>query len=152
VENRRNEKKAGGISLSRTAEAISLCVAFHAHGNGEASQPTGYHGEVTIDADSGTILSLTVQADLPFGSPVLRGDIEVEYESVEIGGKTYTCPVRSVSISLDAEGLGGLGPYNAFNHLPQIPYAFLNDVTFGEYHLFRSNSRMLTGNVPVPEH
>jgi hypothetical protein len=70
----------------------------------------------------------------------------VEYGPVEIGGKTYTCPVRSVSIS--KEGLtGGIDPFGGFAQTPQT--ILLNDVIFDDYHLFRSNSRILTGDVPV---
>lgn len=122
-------------------------------GRGEAERPTGYHGEVAIDPASGTISILKVQADLPVGSPILRGDIMVEYGPVQIGGKTYTCLVRSVSIALDAAGLlYGLGPYNLLNELPHPPFALLNDAIFRGYHLFRSNSRILTGTIPSSEH
>ncbi|MGA9241339.1 MAG: hypothetical protein WBW03_05100 [Silvibacterium sp.] len=78
-------------------------LAFHglSSDKGGANQGAGYHGEVAIDPAAGTILRLTVQADLALDSPILRGDIMVEYGPVEIGGKPYTCPIRSVSISLD---------------------------------------------------
>ncbi|MGB9077377.1 MAG: hypothetical protein WCC26_11110, partial [Terracidiphilus sp.] len=60
-------------------------------------------------------------------------------------------PVRSVSISLTMEGLtGGMGPFVRSAQPPQG--ILLNDVTFEDYHLFRSNSRILTGNIPAPEH
>ena len=127
-------------------------VAYHFRGKGQEEQPTGYHGEVAIDPASGTILILTVQADLPMGSPILRGDIMVEYGPVKIGGETYTCPVRAVSMAVDASGLmWGLGPYNLLNELPHPPVALLNDTTFSGYHLFRSNSRILKA-APEPEH
>ena len=61
--------------------------------------PTGYHGEIAIDPGSGTILRLVLEADPPLGSLTVRADVMVEYGSVEIGGETYTCPVRSVSYS-----------------------------------------------------
>lgn len=128
-------------------------VGFHVllSEQGEPEDATGYHGEVAIDPETGTILRLTVQADLPLGSPVFRGDIMVEYGPVEIGGKTYTCPTRSVSISLTAEGLSGaILPTGRPTREPNA--TLLNDVSFEDYHLFRSESRILTGVTPVPDH
>jgi hypothetical protein len=51
-------------------------VAFHgiSSDKGDAEPITGYHGKVAIDPAIGTILRLTVQAEQPLGSPVLRGD------------------------------------------------------------------------------
>jgi hypothetical protein len=122
-------------------------VAYHAavSDKGDTKQADGYHGEVAIDPATGTILRLTVQADLTPASPILRGDIMVEYGPVELGGRMYTCPLRSVSISVNAVGfLGNIG---------SSPWAtLLNDVTFGEYHLFRSESRILNGTIPAPAH
>ena len=86
---------------------------------------------MAIDPATGAILRLTVQADLPFGSPILQGDVMVEYGPAEIGGKTYTCPIRSVSISLDASGLSdGIGPFGLSVRTPEA--VLLNDVTFDE--------------------
>lgn len=103
-----------------------------------AQPPSAYHGEVGIDPATGAILRLTVQADPPPGSPILRGDILVEYGPVEIGARTYTCPLHSVSITLAASAL------EAFAPSPDT--TLLNDVTFGDYHLFRAESRILTGD------
>lgn len=153
-------ERGGGETLAvfryRVPENQShYSVAFHAGSsdNGEAEQATGYHGEVAIDPAMGTILRLTVQADLPLGSPILEGDMMVEYGPVEIGGKTYTCPVRSVSISLDGIGFMA-GIKNPFGGLSPTGEAalLLNDVTFEDYHLFRSESRILTGDIPAPNH
>jgi hypothetical protein len=116
----------------------------------DVEQRTGYHGEVAIDPASGTILFLTVQADLPLGSPVLRSDIMVEYGPVEIGSKTYTCPVRSVSIGLDSMEFMGIYPFG--RPTPTSHVTLLRDVTFGDYHLFRADARILTGNISAPDH
>lgn len=42
---------------------------------------------------------MEVQADLAAFVPVKRSDLIVTYGPVEIGGKTYILPVRSVSLS-----------------------------------------------------
>ena len=59
---------------------------------------SGYHGEIAIDPSSGAILRLEVEADVGAFAPVARSGIMVAYVPVEIGGKTFICPVRSVSI------------------------------------------------------
>jgi len=51
-------------------------------------QTTGYHGEIAIDPPTGTILRLTLIADLDPDQSTLQGDIMVEYGPVEIGEKT----------------------------------------------------------------
>jgi VWFA-related protein len=127
-------------------------------------QLTGYHGEITIDPDNGSILRLTLQAELKPSDPLSRADLLVEYAPVEIGGETYICPVRGVALSLArvAQKVQDLPP----NLLPagaagaltrsqasQVPAAtvlagprqtLLNDVAFEQYHMFRSDSRLMT--------
>jgi hypothetical protein len=61
---------------------------------------TGYRGEMAVDPATGTILRLSAMASLKLGSPVSRADILVNYGPVDIGGKTYICPIRSVSITI----------------------------------------------------
>ena len=116
---------------------------------GDVAQVSGYHGEMAIDPATGTILRVTVQAEQPFGSPIRQSDIMVEYGPVAIGGKTYTCPVRSVSMG-DVGSMGVPGLFGEPTSAPDSPR--LNDVTFDNYHQFRSESRILTGNIPAPDH
>jgi hypothetical protein len=73
----------------------------------------------------------------------------VEYGPVAIGGKTYTCPVRSVSLA-ETGSMGVPGRFGESTSAPDTPH--LNDVTFDNYHQFRSESRILIGNVPAPDH
>jgi hypothetical protein len=71
-------------------------------------------------------------------------EIEIEYGPVEIAGKTYVCPLRSVSmvrgrsvinLALQDESFTTYGPYATM----------LNDITFSNYHVFRSDARILPG-------
>jgi hypothetical protein len=113
-------------------------------------QPSGYHGEIAIDPASGTILRMTLVADLESNQSILQGDIMVEYGPVEIGEKTYICPVRSVSISKvqTATTLRGLdGGYKTI-----LSYGTrLNDVAFKDYHVFRAELRLLPASSPELE-
>jgi VWFA-related protein len=70
----------------------------------EVAQATG--GEFFYDDNDlragltpsdGSFLRLTLQADLKPSYPIAVADILVEYGPVEIGGKTYICPVKSVA-------------------------------------------------------
>jgi hypothetical protein len=73
----------------------------------------------------------------------------VEYGPVVIGGSTYICPLRSVSISrvrriVEIQEWGeDFKVYAPFQTL-------LNDMTFAKYRLFRSSARLLPGFTPVP--
>jgi VWFA-related protein len=115
---------------------------------------------MAVDPANGAILRLTLEADLKPADKIVRSEILVEYGPVEIGGKTYICPVKSVSIS-DAPALGS----NAFElqryrggallehdsrTAPTHLRAMLNDVVFEQYHLFHANARMLGGNNGAP--
>jgi hypothetical protein len=96
---------------------------------------TGYHGEIGIDPDTGTILRLVLQSDPVFGSQFSgHGNIMLEYGSVVIGGKAYTCPVRGVSMSTGSYWIG--------RH-KTVAFILLDDVVFTGYHVFRSEVRIL---------
>ncbi|HEY2469856.1 MAG TPA: VWA domain-containing protein [Terracidiphilus sp.] len=101
--------------------------------------PSAYHGEIGIDPNSGTILRLVLEADPSLGSATQRADVMVEYGSVAIGGRVYTCPVRSVSYgvgsSISLEAALGMG----FDQ----EAARLNDVVFNDYHVFRTEMRIV---------
>jgi hypothetical protein len=115
---------------------------------------TDSRGEIAVEIISGAILRLTEsvlrKARTDDQQPPLLGESEtmVDYRSVEIGGKNYICPVRSVYI--------GLGPFpsmeitnpassRAHQEADRPVPEGLNDLTFGDYRMFRSTSR----TVPV---
>lgn len=109
-------------------------------GAGESGMvgPAAYHGEIGIDPDSGTILRLLLQADPPLGSLTERADVMVEYGPVEIGGKTYICPVHSVSYSVNM--LFVPSPLGVWTKQETVR---LNDVEFSDYHVFRTEMRIV---------
>jgi hypothetical protein len=92
-----------------------------------------------------------VEADLDGFVPVDHADVMVDYGPVEIGGKTYICPVRSVGI-WRARSLNMLAEWGKENFLAWAPFATkLNDFKYDDYHIFRASSRMLPGYTRVPE-
>lgn len=126
-------------------------------------QFSAYRGEIAIDPQSGTILSLTLLASLAKEDPVTQADLKVEYGPVELGGKTYFCPTKSVSLSLAADqslfrgakssSINGMVMVAAPQDLAEVPrQTMLNETVFDHYHLFHSDSRILTGadSEPAP--
>lgn len=132
---------------------VEYCCVFSGDESHVFQQFSGYHGLIAVDPNTGAILRVTLQADLKPSDPLVRSDILVEYSPVEIGGKSYVCPVKSVSISL-APAL----PTNAYeiqryrNTVVEKQTSrenlqtFLNDVVFAQYHLFRAESRILSAD------
>jgi hypothetical protein len=93
--------------------------------------PAGYEGEIAVDPSDGTIFRLMFKANLEPPNALLTGQIVVEYGPVELGGRTYVLPVRSVALSQD------------------VQVEWLNDVIFEDYHLFRASTRVLPGQDEV---
>jgi hypothetical protein len=101
----------------------------HYHVN---DQVRGYHGEITVDPSDGTIRRLVLRADPEPNLLLLKADIVVEYGPVELGGKTYICPLKGIAFS---------ATWNRW---------WLNDVAFERYHLYRGNAQLLPGFAEVP--
>lgn len=122
---------------------------------------SAYHGEIALDPETGAILRLTLQADLDqadlstglqeaaLGNPLTRADLAVDYDQVEIGGRMYFCPVHAVALSVSRTLVRGK---TGMRHSPSIVLGpeklYLNDSTFGNYHLFRSESRIMPAVSP----
>ena len=124
-----------------------MCCLPDGNGMETYQRYAGYHVEIAIEPESGAILRLAFRFDLQSTTPIMRSDIMIEYSPVQLGGKTYHCPIRSVSMvrsrSLRTlfwwdESFRSYGPYATM----------LNDSAFDRYHLFRSESRILTGFTP----
>jgi len=124
-----------------------LCCIPDGDGKEAYERYAGYHEEIAIDPESGAVLRLTVQTDPESTTPLTRSDIMIEYGPVEIGGKTYICPLRSVSINR-ARSVRILSEWDeAF--MVYGPYAtMLNDISFDQYHIFRSESHILSDVTP----
>ena len=111
--------------------------------NASLERPTAYQAEISIDPASGAILRLALTADLEPDADIVRADVMVEYAPVAIGGTSYICPVRSVAYSVGRVMMRGRLRSEAALQ-PEGEVTRLNDVVFGDYHLFRSEVRMLS--------
>jgi hypothetical protein len=105
-----------------------------------------YHGEIGINPENGSILRLTMVAELKPADPGTNAGLLVEYGPVEIGGSTYICPVKSVAFSkvwmVRVESNSLTGEHASRGALQTR----VNDVAFRYYHLFRGDVRILPGD------
>jgi hypothetical protein len=122
---------------------------------GSSSQFSGYHGEIAVDPVDGAVYRIVVQADLKPTDPISRADILVEYGPVEIGGRPYISPMRSVAILVDNTvptlttqnfPTQRISPTINGESLPPHTETQLDDVAFTQYHLFRAESRIIAGD------
>ena len=122
----------------------------------EYREHPAYHGEFAVDPKTGTILRLTIEADMDKTSPVVRSAVIVNYGVVTIADKSYICPLQSVTLNVfypacttrEIGACGALAAVRGFS-----TQASLNDVTFLRYHVFRADTRILdaAGSPPQDE-
>jgi hypothetical protein len=132
-------------------QASHYLVGFSSVEAGDKHDPA-YHGAIAIDPADGSIMRVTVVAEMKLGDPIEIADMLVEYGPVEIGGIIYICPVKSVAYSLvhmvvfDRDFNTGAVLSSSLG----VPRDYLNEVLFTQYHLFRAETRILTGNGEEP--
>jgi VWFA-related protein len=139
------------IPQERSHFRVGYCCLPEGDGTTSLRVVPGYHGEIMIDPATGAFLRLTMEADLNQGLPLVRSDILVNYGPVELGGRTYICPVRSLAVwrSRTVSVLALTDWDETFRTYG--PFAtMLNDMAFDNYHLFRAETRVLT-DVPASE-
>lgn len=116
-------------------------------GVGDSPQLPGYHGEIAVDPELGTIMRVTLVAEPRPPWQGWESSILVEYGPVKIGDGTYTCPLRAVALSRIPAMSYELNKENEVNpeesKLPIPARTFLNDVTFTDYHVFHADVRIL---------
>jgi hypothetical protein len=97
-----------------------------------------YHGEVILNPDSGVIRRITIEADLDPSAPVTASQLAVQYGNVDIGGRSYVCPVRSIAVIASRNiALARIDGHGVERHVNEIQYL--------HYRKFGSTSRMVTG-------
>jgi VWFA-related protein len=151
------EQAAGGriaifhyvVPMNKSMIDVKGCCLPDGDGENHFQILPAYHGEIAIDPVSGTIFRLQVQTDLKGFVPVNRSDIMVSYGPVEIGGRTYILPLRSVSI-WRGRVEPRLGEWN-ISFQTWGPYETrMNDFAFDQYHIFRGESHILPGFKRIP--
>lgn len=155
----------GPVAVFRFAvplEASHYTVAFV----DEKRQKPAYHGEIAIEPSNGTILRISLVAEM--APPVFldpkrvfesnprqpvkprQAKIVVEYGPVTLGDKVYFCPLRGIAFS--STPFATSKKIYSHRSLSEIsvtipPQSYLNDVSFTDYHLFRGDVRILDADV-----
>ena len=133
------------VPKSASHDVVGYCCV-----NGQPSkQIHAYHGELTIDPSTGTVLRLTIVTDTTPDAPLTTWSMMVQYAPVTLGGKPYFCPVKSVS--LYRAPIDDTVP-EAYLHQGFVPTKAptpglrmetqLNQTTYSHYHLFRADTHI----------
>jgi hypothetical protein len=107
-----------------------------------------YHGEIAVDPETGAILRLTIDTVIPDGQPIYSAKVLVEYGPIELGGREYLLPTKSVSISVapvpvmvqDGHCTDGACVHGLFVHPKDT---VIRDTVYTSYHAFRGDTRIL---------
>ena len=94
----------------------------------------GYQGSLWVDPATGTIVRVTLVADLKGDSAIQRVAILVDYGPVHIANKTVICPVRSLALAsapatVNASLKGAATEWfneNLFHRLPHVRFYVAN--------------------------
>jgi hypothetical protein len=122
--------------------------------DGSGSAEVAYLGEIAIDSTDGSIRRLTAVAQLGGNVHISKADVMVKYGPVQIGGAIYICPVKSVSFAImhaTSSAPNLQGRYGSSTNIPGPSLTEINDAQFTEYHRFRSEVRILTGDETKPD-
>jgi VWFA-related protein len=110
-----------------------------------------FHGEIAIDPSTGAVYRLAIITELSPTDPIFQAEIMVEYEPVEIGGQSYVCPRKSVTITTAVYPAvrqscfaGGGDCFIVDSAMPKD--TAINDTEYdsASYHVFRSEARIVT--------
>ena len=104
------------------------------------SQSMAHHGEFAVDPASGAILRISLLAQVRYSFGQEETGVLVEYRPTQIGGRSYICALHSTTIARHFDMFADL------DRRPQpIPFqTTLNDVSFKDYRVFGSTSRVVT--------
>jgi hypothetical protein len=111
-----------------------------------------FHGEIAIDPATGAVYRLVIVTELSPTDPIFQAEVMVEYEPVEIGGQSYVCPRKSVTISTAVTSTvrQSCSYGNCFVSDRSMPKdTAINDTEYdsASYHVFRSEARILPAGV-----
>ena len=80
---------------------------------------------------------------MPAGALVLGAGIAIEYAATDIGGRSYFCPARSVSVlQVHTDQSGAITSSDRKGPIK----TFLNDVRFSHYRRFGSEAKILASS------
>lgn len=100
-----------------------------------------YDGEFAVDPATGAVFRITIRTAESSLGFVARAFVMVEFGPTKIAGIDYICPLHGVAM------VKYLDPMADEDAKPApLPYrTSINDITFTNYHVFRTNARIVTG-------
>lgn len=132
----------------------SYCCTPKDNGTAIFRRQTEYRGQFAVDPETGAVLRLAVSATLDLDRepdlPVKLSEMVIEYAPVKIGGGTYVCPVRSVSVSR-GRTVRDIHEWGKVVYLYGPFEDLIDEATFSQYHRFGSESRILTDAEPAQQ-
>jgi hypothetical protein len=114
-----------------------------------------YDGEVSIDPRSGAVMRLTVLASFDVAQPISEVRTLIEYGAVEIGGRSYICPRKSLSYThtkrtiLLRDGFC-VNDSCSPSMWKDAGVIAINDSTYESYRLFRADMKILPADSANP--
>ncbi len=142
----------GGGRNQGPSQYVTNSVAFEPF-----VETPGYHGSISIDPATGTVLRITIETELSQSDPLKRAAIAIEYGPVRIGDVSFIAPVRSIALSTEEAASGttnGSGASESAESLNPawaspavgtlgVPLQLINETRFVEYHRLGSTVRIL---------
>jgi len=122
-------------------------VNYTCNGSNSFHAQPAYHGSLAVDPASGAILRITIEADWKPADPISHVASVVEYGPVEVGGRFYICPLRSLAVMVEESSICSRDTHNRSLVQPM----WLNRTTFSDYHRLGSTSRIITDTPPTHE-
>jgi hypothetical protein len=100
-----------------------------------------YHGSLWVDPETGVVLRLSIEIGENEVGQFKRVAVMVQYAPVQIGGRNFICPVRSLALDLASAGVTS----SLFGNsgLADAPTEWLNVASYSGYHRFASTTRIL---------
>jgi hypothetical protein len=114
------------VEADKSSYIVRYCCVLKGGKSGEFTSTPAYHGEIALEPATGAVLRIVLKSDLsPDVVDLRRADLVVDYKRIDIGGRRYILPARSISLS-------------------KAPTAVaINDVVFDQYHQFRGEMRIV---------
>jgi hypothetical protein len=106
-----------------------------------------YRGEIALNLLNGSIMRLTVVPELKRDDPMSSANLMVEYGEVDLGGRSYICPLKSTALSdVRAVARAMDDKWDRVSTSLGPAQTYMNQVSFAHYRLFGSEARILTGD------
>lgn len=106
-----------------------------------------YHGSFSIDPATGALMRITLETESQPNDPISHVASIIEYSPMEIGERSYICPVRSLATMVEESSACA-----ARHHNPKLaqPILMLNQTNFSDYHRLGSTMRMVGDSADTP--